>query len=107
MWLATVVGCVIVAAAAILYLARLGRQRNAAGIATSVGGRTSQLGGLFVRRWFRRLWLRLRQAAAGRERRKQLASQFHLQSATEAAEVLGNMKGVFMKLGQILSFAND
>jgi predicted unusual protein kinase regulating ubiquinone biosynthesis (AarF/ABC1/UbiB family) len=98
---------VVIGLLAILWWRRAARLRNEAGISTSVAGRTSQLGGMMTRRFFRRLWLRLRQALATREHKKELARQFHLESASEAAQVLGNMKGVFMKLGQIVSFAND
>jgi len=83
------------------------RRGNAAGIVTGRGARTSQIGGLVVNRVFRRIWLRLRQTVATRKRKDELQKQFHIASATEAAAVLGNMKGVFMKLGQIVSFAND
>ncbi len=90
-----------------LWLSINSRRRNSAGISTSMSARTSQIGGLMFRRFLRRQWVRLRQAAATREHRHKLAHQFHIQSATEAAQVLGGMKGVFMKLGQIVSFAND
>jgi predicted unusual protein kinase regulating ubiquinone biosynthesis (AarF/ABC1/UbiB family) len=86
---------------------RAARRRNAAGLTTSVGARTSQIGGLMGRRVLRRLVLRVRQALATRERKKRLQHEYHMTSAKEAAEVLGSMKGVFMKLGQIMSFAND
>ena len=55
----------------------------------------------------RRAWMRVRMLVASRERRKQLDEQTRIQSAAEAAKLLGGMKGVFMKLGQIVSFAHD
>ncbi|MBI4511541.1 MAG: AarF/ABC1/UbiB kinase family protein [Deltaproteobacteria bacterium] len=91
----------------VLWYRSLSRQRNAAGISTSLGGRTTQIGSLMTKRLVRRLWLRVRQVTASREQRQKLAAQYHMQTAAEAAQVLGNMKGVFMKLGQIMSFAND
>jgi len=81
------------------------RRRSEAGIPTS--GRGWMLGGLMGRRALRRAWLRVRMLFATRARKKQLADQAGIASAQEAAAVLGNMKGVFMKVGQIISFAND
>jgi predicted unusual protein kinase regulating ubiquinone biosynthesis (AarF/ABC1/UbiB family) len=81
------------------------RRRSAAGIPTD--GRGLLIGGLVGRRLLRRAWLRVRMLLANRERRRKLAEQTQLQSAQEAAALLGNMKGVFMKLGQIVSFAHD
>jgi predicted unusual protein kinase regulating ubiquinone biosynthesis (AarF/ABC1/UbiB family) len=54
-------------------------------------------------------WLgaRLRRAFASRERRRTL-DVAHRQKAAEAvAETMGQMKGAFMKLGQMLSFVSD
>src|SRR5205823_5733665 len=42
-----------------------------------------------------------------RERKRQLRERYHMQVAEEATEIMGNMKGAFMKLGQILSFATE
>jgi hypothetical protein len=74
------------------------RTRNAAGIQSA--GRGLAIGGLLGRQLRRRLWLRARMLFANRERRRRLADQVHLQSATEAAQLLGNTKGVFMKVGR-------
>ena len=90
-----------------LYLRHLAAQKNEAGIAVSMGARTTQIGSLVGRNLFGRLRLRIRQIFASHEQKKKLADQYHMQSAAEAAQALGNMKGVFMKLGQILSFASD
>jgi predicted unusual protein kinase regulating ubiquinone biosynthesis (AarF/ABC1/UbiB family) len=84
---------------------RAARRRNEAGIVTS--GRGLLMGRLIGRRMLRRAWLRMRMLVVGREKRKKLAEQAGVQSAQEAAQLLGNMKGVFMKLGQIVSFAHD
>jgi len=81
------------------------RKRSEAGIPT--GGRGLMLGGLIGRRFVRRLWMRLRMVFANRARRKQLAEQAGVATAQEAAALLGNMKGVFMKVGQVISFAHD
>ena len=85
----------------------LARQRNAAGLATSMGARGSQLGRLITRSVVRRTWLALRSLLASRQQQKQLTERYHMQVAEEATEMMGNMKGAFMKLGQILSFAAE
>lgn len=41
---------------------------------------------------------------AGEERRAELQARFELQTAEQAAAVLGNMKGAVMKLGQMASY---
>jgi predicted unusual protein kinase regulating ubiquinone biosynthesis (AarF/ABC1/UbiB family) len=79
--------------------------RSDAGIPTA--GRGMMIGRLLGRRLFRRAWLRARMAVATRARKQELADRPGSQSAAEAAALLGNMKGVFMKLGQIVSFAHD
>jgi len=98
---------VMVAAAALLRhrLRRAASVRNEAGIPT--GGRGLLMGSFMGRRLLRRAWLRVRMALAARDRRKELADRAGIRSAEEAAALLGNMKGVFMKVGQIVSFAHD
>lgn len=90
-----------------LLLYWLANRTNEAGISTGMASRASQMGGLLTRNFRRRMYLRVRGLIATRERKKQLEHEYHLKSAEEAAEVMGNMKGVFMKLGQIVSFAKD
>jgi predicted unusual protein kinase regulating ubiquinone biosynthesis (AarF/ABC1/UbiB family) len=87
------------------YLARQAGRRNQAGIIT--GSRSLLFGSLIGRRALRRAWLRLRMVFAGRERRKQMDEKAKVQTAAEAAALMGNMKGVFMKLGQIVSFTHE
>src|SRR5688572_16687202 len=65
------------------------------------------IGRLVGRRLLRRTWLRARMAVATRARKQELAERAGIQTAVEAAQLLGNMKGVFMKLGQIVSFTHD
>lgn len=77
------------------------------GIPTSASARMLKLGGLTGRSLYRKLRYKLRALIANRERRQKLHDEYHLQTAEEAAKVLGNMKGVFMKIGQIVSFANE
>ena len=45
--------------------------------------------------------------AAPSARREELDTAFQLRSAEDVAATLGNMKGAFMKVGQLLSFVDD
>ncbi len=105
---------VIVAAIAVgmgLFLASglwwLGRRQNAAGISTGMATRTARVGSLVTRSVLRKARLRIHQLLVRREHRKRLEEEYHIKTAAEAAQVMGNMKGVFMKLGQIVSFAHE
>ena len=88
-------------------LTALAARRNAAGIATSIGARGAQISQLVTRSLLRRQWLALQSLLARREQRAQLRARYHMQVAEEATQMMGNMKGAFMKLGQILSFATE
>ena len=77
------------------------------GMSQSVSGRASQIGALLTRGFFRKMKLRFRQLVASREARAELEKQYHVKSAEEAAKMMGQMKGVFMKIGQIISFTNE
>ena len=85
----------------------LATRRSTAGIATTMPGRTTLLGRWLSRSLARRAWLALRAVLATREQQQQLRERYHMQVAEEATEMMGNMKGAFMKLGQILSFAAE
>ena len=104
-WLLLSIALLVTAFA--VFLGWRARRKSAAGINTSMSVRASQLTGLAGRVLFRRMWLRMRMVVASRRRKKQLREAYQLKSAEEAAALMGNMKGVFMKLGQIVSFAND
>ena len=97
--------------AVVLALAWLWRQasvqRSAGGISTSATVRGSQVGLLVARRLVRKARYWLRGLIASREHRARLHTEYHVHSATEMTEALGQMKGVFMKIGQILSFADE
>lgn len=106
LWLAVILGSIVACVLLFrLWVWRTSRRRNEAGIQTS--GRGLVFGSFIGRRAIRRFWLRIRMLWASHERRKQLSEASHVQTATEAAALLGGMKGVFMKLGQIVSFAHD
>ncbi|MCW5828808.1 MAG: AarF/ABC1/UbiB kinase family protein [Deltaproteobacteria bacterium] len=102
-----IAAALITAAGILFWLGRVAMHRNEAGISTSMATRSTLVGSLVTRSVFRKLWLRFRQMIASHEQKKRLEEQYHIQSAEEAVKVMGSMKGVFMKLGQIVSFTND
>lgn len=88
-----------------LWVLWLGR-RSGAGLHVGATARTARLTGFVGRSVARRLWLKLRGLVATRRRRRELAHRHAVQTAEEAAALMGNMKGVAMKVGQIVSFAS-
>ncbi len=98
---------ILVATLLAMILRRIASQQNEAGIATSATARFLRIGGMMWRNTSRKLRYRLRYLISTHEHRQHLKSEVHLQNAEEAAQILGNMKGVFMKIGQIVSFANE
>ena len=106
MWLGAAAAAVVLLAAALRFLLwRAASRQNEAGIPTS--GRGLLMTSFMGRRLLRRGWLRVRMALATRSRKQELSDRARIHSAEEAAQLLGSMKGVFMKMGQIVSFAND
>jgi predicted unusual protein kinase regulating ubiquinone biosynthesis (AarF/ABC1/UbiB family) len=97
-----VVLCVIVG-----WIAWSRRRTNAAGIVTSGNARSSVVFGFITRGLFRHGWLRIRMLFVNARRKKELAARAQVTSAQEASALMGNMKGLFMKVGQIVSFAHD
>ena len=63
--------------------------------------RLARLGSGLSLRW---LWARVRTAVARGERRQEILDAYHLHSAEQVLELMGNMKGAVMKLGQMMSF---
>jgi predicted unusual protein kinase regulating ubiquinone biosynthesis (AarF/ABC1/UbiB family) len=104
-WILITVAAVI--AAIIVWIAWSRRRTNAAGIVTSSNARTSIVFGFLSRGLVRHAWLRLRMLFANRRRKKELTAKAHIRNSQEAAALMGNMKGLFMKVGQIMSFAHD
>lgn len=82
-------------------------RRNEAGISTAMSSRALQVGGLASRSAARKAFLRMRQVMATKAQRDALEARYHLRTSTEVAAMMGQMKGVFMKLGQIASFARE
>jgi len=65
------------------------------------------IGGLGGRTSARAAAHSVRRVAAPSARREELDAAFQLRSAEDVAATLGNMKGAFMKVGQLLSFVDD
>jgi len=89
------------------FLRWLGSRKNAAGISTSVSARAVQIGGLATRSAARKAALRMRQVVSSKAQKAALEQRYHMQNAAEITQTMGQMKGVFMKLGQVLSFAQE
>ncbi|HEX5265561.1 MAG TPA: AarF/ABC1/UbiB kinase family protein [Acidimicrobiales bacterium] len=70
-------------------------------------GRASQVGGLAVRAGVAAALNRSQRVFASAERKEHLDGELELKTAEQVAEVLGGMKGVLMKLGQLASFVDD
>ena len=62
---------------------------------------------LMVRRGTHLAVVKVRGAAADEARKRELEEQFKIRTAEDVARELGNMKGVIMKAGQMLSFILD
>jgi predicted unusual protein kinase regulating ubiquinone biosynthesis (AarF/ABC1/UbiB family) len=102
-WIAAAAIMALVALLALLALWK----RSAAGIPTSRFGRFLRVGfgsARLMGRWFRRHLVRL---VVGKKRRAELERKHREETARLATETMGNMKGVFMKLGQIVSFMDE
>ena len=69
--------------------------------------RWATIGGLGGRTSARAAVHGVRRMAAPSARREELDTAFQLRSAEDVAATLGNMKGAFMKVGQLLSFVDD
>ena len=69
--------------------------------------RWATIGGLGGRTSARAAVHGVRRLAAPAARREELDAAFQLRSAEDVAATLGNMKGAFMKVGQLLSFVDD
>lgn len=90
-----------------LFARFIATRRNRAGIATSMTARAASIGGLATRSAARKAALRMRQVVSSKAKKAELEQRYHLKTSGEVAELMGQMKGVFMKLGQIASFARE
>jgi predicted unusual protein kinase regulating ubiquinone biosynthesis (AarF/ABC1/UbiB family) len=103
------VAVITVTVAAVLAILALRRRGAAAGrrVQGSRVLRLARIGRLWARLSTSWLGARLRRAFASPERRRHLDAASRKQSAEAVAETMGQMKGAFMKLGQMLSFVSD
>ena len=95
----------VVAAIAIRALER--RAAPVAGMSTGRGRRTARLAQLSARASADYATMKARSAVASSERRQELQAEFELRSAEQVAEVLGDMKGALMKIGQMASYLDQ
>ena len=100
-WTAVIGGSLAVLVPALVLV--LGRS----GVRAGRAGRMAQLSRLAA--GFSASWLgaRLRRLFAGRERRARIDAATRERNARRLADTMGDMKGAFMKLGQMLSFVTD
>jgi len=69
--------------------------------------RLLRIGNLSARMYTSWLGAKLRRLFAGKEAKKQLDTAQRKANAERVAETMGQMKGAFMKLGQMMSFVTD
>src|SRR4051795_81411 len=69
--------------------------------------RLLRIGNLSARMYTSWLGAKLRRLFAGKEAKKQLDAAQRKANAERVAETMGQMKGAFMKLGQMMSFVTD
>jgi predicted unusual protein kinase regulating ubiquinone biosynthesis (AarF/ABC1/UbiB family) len=106
---ALVVGVALGAAIAAMAVARRSKARSSGAHATPISARTRNQRQVQLARMGGRAGAdfalhRARRTFAGTERRGALDRRFELRTADQVAQVLGNMKGAFMKLGQMASY---
>ncbi|MGB6056890.1 MAG: AarF/ABC1/UbiB kinase family protein [Microthrixaceae bacterium] len=74
---------------------------------TNRARRTAELAKVSARTGSGYASMRAKSLLASEERREELRSEFELQSAEQVVEVLGNMRGAMMKLGQMASYLDQ
>jgi len=60
-----------------------------------------------VERKLAEMWFKLAKNFVSQERKEQMVAKLRADTATKAFTTFGNMKGVMMKMAQIMSFVND
>jgi predicted unusual protein kinase regulating ubiquinone biosynthesis (AarF/ABC1/UbiB family) len=88
-------------------IARSRRNRSGALPSTSFVSRNAQLAAVGARSTASYAVHRARLATASDADRDALEAAYQLRTATQVAEVLGNMKGALMKIGQMASYLDD
>jgi predicted unusual protein kinase regulating ubiquinone biosynthesis (AarF/ABC1/UbiB family) len=96
----------LVAAVALVWLLAAGRSTGTA-LSSGRAGRLARVGRLSARLSASWLGATLRRAFASRERRARIDEARRKADAERVAQTMGQMKGAFMKLGQMLSFISD
>ena len=91
-------------AAAMTAAAAKAKQAASASPITSRFGRTARIWKLSARNSARFAIFKVRGVASPADRRAQLDEQFAIRTAEDVAKELGEMKGVLMKAGQMISF---
>jgi predicted unusual protein kinase regulating ubiquinone biosynthesis (AarF/ABC1/UbiB family) len=87
--------------------ARVRRKQGGPVSGTSIAARNAQLAAIGARSGAAYAVHRTRLATAAPGRREQLEAEYHLRTAEQVADALGNMKGALMKIGQMASYLDD
>jgi predicted unusual protein kinase regulating ubiquinone biosynthesis (AarF/ABC1/UbiB family) len=101
-----VIGLGLLAAGAVA-LARARRKSAGPVSGTSVASRNARLAAIGARSGAAYAVHRTRLATAPPEHREHLEAEYQLRTAAQVADVLGNMKGALMKIGQMASYLDD
>ncbi len=101
-------GGVAIAAGAVLARAvQRSRQQRGVGLSQSIAARNTRLALIGAKTGTRHLAYRARLATSPEDTRAELEAAHQLRSAEEVAEVLGELKGGLMKVGQMMSYLDD
>ena len=101
-WIAVVLGALAVIAIVLIVIAGRGGRLPTVGILRMA--RLSRLAAGISASW---LGAKIRRLFAGKEKRPRIDEATRERNAKRLADTMGNMKGAFMKLGQMLSFVTD
>jgi predicted unusual protein kinase regulating ubiquinone biosynthesis (AarF/ABC1/UbiB family) len=103
-WTIAVYGVIGLVGLLLLGFLLLGRSRR---LATGRLGRMARIGRLGARLWTSWLGAKVRRLFAGKARRARYDEERRRRDAEAVAQTMGQMKGAFMKLGQMMSFVSD
>ena len=107
MWLLVLFAAIAATLGLFALLLRLTGGQSDAGIVTSRAGRSLRVAGNGTRLAGRHLWRTIRRWFTPRAQRQAMDARYHEETAQAVLTSMGNMKGVMMKLGQIVSFMDE
>ncbi len=102
-----ITGAVVVGGVALFSVVVFVSGRSTGRMASGRVARLMRVGNLSARMWTSWLGSRVRKVFAGKDARKRIDAAQRKANAERVAETMGQMKGAFMKLGQMMSFITD